>query len=352
MNKKWTLWTLLLFLTISFLTLPTNLANADNTSSQNQAKYTIQAELPDNQINKQVSFFDLKVTPGSSQDLKFKINNTDNVDHTYLVEVNQAMTNNNGIIDYSTHGSKLDPSQKYNIESMFPKPQKIAVASNTSQEVSLHMTSPNTDFKGMILGGIRILQLGQTDNIKQDNSKKLSVNNQFAYVLGVQIQQNTDAVKPNLRLEAAHVSKFNGTPDVAAELQNDTPTIINQGEVKASVTAQGGSQKLLQIDKKDMSIAPNTHFNLPVNLSNQSLKPGKYTMRIAAKGDNGTQQWNMARNFTITKNASNKLKKAAAVTATASQPNYKLIVTLAIIAALLIIALLIWNFKLQKGRRR
>jgi uncharacterized protein YfaS (alpha-2-macroglobulin family) len=101
-----------------------------------------------------------------------------------------------------------------------------------------------------------------------------------------------------------------------------------------------------------MSIAPNTHFNLPVNLSNQSLKPGKYTMRIAAKGDNGTQQWNMARNFTITKNASNKLKKAAAVTATASQPNYKLIVTLAIIAALLIIALLIWNFKLQKGRRR
>ncbi|AKP66261.1 DUF916 and DUF3324 domain-containing protein [Companilactobacillus ginsenosidimutans] len=353
MKRKWTLWIFgVLFIFLALFSSPKKVSAA-STDSNKGAKYTVQAEIPDNQINKQVSFFDLKVRPGTSQDLKIKINNTDSKDHSYVVEVNRATTNNNGIVDYSQHGLKPDSSLQLDIESIFPAPEKVTVPANSTKEVTLKMNVPHSNFKGMVLGGIRVMQENQVKKPKIIPGQKLSVQNQFAYILGLQIQRNTDTVKPDLKLTKAHVSKYNGQVDVAAQLQNDTPTLINEGEVKASITDQNGSTKIIEADKKNLTIAPNSNFNLPVNTANQSLKPGKYTMRIAANGDNKTQKWNLAKNFTITPSESKKLKKVAAqAPVSRTQPNYRLIVTLAVIAALAIIALLIWNFKLQRSGRR
>lgn len=321
-------------------------------AAASEPSYAVSAEIPDNQINRKVSFFDLKVTPGSSQDLKFKIMNNSSTQHQYLVEVNRASTNSNGIIDYTQHGTKKDPDLKFDIEAMFPKPQKVTVAANSSQEVTLHMTTPNEAFTGMILGGIRVIQLNQISKTDNTKGKNLITKNQYAYIIGVQIQQNTDAVKPDLKLRQGVVEKNNGKTDIAAKLANDAPTIINQAEVKATVTPVNKSNKLIQMDKHNMQIAPETNFDLPVNTSDQVLKPGKYTMYIAANGDNGTQKWQMQKNFIITKSEFKKLQKTAAATPTSvNQPNYRLIISLAILGALIIIGLLIWNFKLQRRGR-
>lgn len=317
------------------------------------AGYTVKAEIPDNQINKNVNFFDLKVTPGSTQDLKIQITNNDSQDHQYAVGVNQAVTNNNGIVDYSEHGLKKDASLKYDIESMFGKPQEVTVPANSTKEVTLKMTTPNAKFKGMILGGIRVIQLKQTTGQKANPGQVLKLKNQYAYVLAVQIQQNTDAVKPNLKLVKGLATNENSREVVAAQLQNNTPTLINQAEVKTEITPEDGSNIVLKSDKKNLTFAPNSTFDLGVNAMDQSLKAGKYTMRINAKGDNNTQAWSMKKNFVITKAEANELKQSAKTSpaAVASRPNYKLIVGLSILGAILIIALLIWNFKLQRHDR-
>lgn len=204
----------------------------------------------------------------------------------------------------------------------------------------------------MILGGIRVIQLNQISKTDNTKGKNLITKNQYAYIIGVQIQQNTDAVKPDLKLRQGVVEKNNGKTDIAAKLANDAPTIINQAEVKATVTPVNKSNKLIQMDKHNMQIAPETNFDLPVNTSDQVLKPGKYTMYIAANGDNGTQKWQMQKNFIITKSEFKKLQKTAAATPTSvNQPNYRLIISLAILGALIIIGLLIWNFKLQRRGR-
>lgn len=327
--------------------------SVDAAAQTQSANYTVQAELPDNQINKKVNFFDLKVTPNSTQDLKIRVNNNDTKDHQYLVEVNQAFTNSNGIVDYSQHGLKKDPSLKYDIESMFGKPQTVTVPANSSKEVVLKMTTPKGDFKGMILGGIRVMQLKQTNKPKNIPGKALNVQNQYAYILGLQIQQNTNAVKPVLKMDKGLATRENQREVIAARLQNSSPTLINQAQVKTEVTPEGGSNIVLKSNKKNLSFAPNSTFDLNVNNADQALKAGKYTMRISAKGDKGTQAWAMKKNFIITKAEANELSQTAknSPAAIASRPNYKLIIAIAALAAVLIVGLLIWNFKLQRNSR-
>lgn len=338
---------------LAFLGFFTFASHVDAATPPNTAGYTVQAELPDNQINKNVSFFDLKVTPNSTQDLKINIYNKDTADHKYRVEVNQAVTNSNGIVDYSLHGLKKDPTLKYNIESMFAKPETVTVSANSSKEVTLTMKTPKGEFDGSILGGIRVMQLDQTDN-QNTSGKVLSVKNQYAYVLGIQLQQKTDPVKPDLRLLKGLATRENRNEVIAAQLQNYTPALINQAEVITKITPQGKSNVVLRSDKKNLSFAPNSTFNLGVNAPGQSIGAGKYTMHIKAKGDNGTKEWNMKKNFVITKAQADELNEAAknSPKAVSNQPKYRLFVALAALVAALLIGLLIWNFKLQRRGRR
>lgn len=319
----------------------------------NTASYTVQAELPDNQINKNVSFFNLKVTPNSTQNLTIKINNKDSQDHKYAVEVNQATTNTNGIVDYSTHGLKKDKTLKYDIESMFGKPQKVEVPANSSKDVTLTMKTPKGDFKGSILGGIRVMQLDQTQNQNNPSGRVLNVKNQYAYVLGIQIQQNTNAVKPVVKLERGLATRQNNNEVIAARLQNSSPTLVNQAEVTTKITPEGQSNVVLKSDKKNLSFAPNSTFNFAVNAPGQSVGAGDYTMNVDVKGDNGVKEWKAHKNFVITKAEANELNVAAknSPKAIASQPKYKMFIILAVLIAAFVIGLLIWNFKLQRRSR-
>lgn len=326
---------------------------SDAATQPSAAGYTVQAELPDNQINKNVSFFNLKVTPNSTQNLTIKINNRDTTDHKYTVEVNQATTNTNGIVDYSTHGLKKDPSLKYDLESMFGKPQKVEVPANSSKDVTLTMKTPKGKFAGAILGGIRIMQLDQTQNQKTPQGRALSVKNQYAYVLGLQIQQSTDAITPKLKLIKGLATNQNNNEVIAARLENSKPTLINQAEVITKITPEGKSNVVLKSDKKNLSFAPNSTFNLTVNTPGQSVGAGKYTMKVDAKGDNGTKEWKQQKNFVITKSEANELNQAAqnSPKAISQRPKYRLFIALAALVGVLLIALLIWNFKLQRRGR-
>ncbi|MCH4008565.1 DUF916 and DUF3324 domain-containing protein [Companilactobacillus sp.] len=347
MRRLWTIVTTILMLILGICAFSPATANAATNTNQSQVKFSVTPQIPDNQINKNVNFYDLKVTPGSTQDIKFDIKNSDSKEHTFLVEVNKATTNANGIVDYSKHGLKKDPSTKYDIESMFPEPQKYTVQANSTETITLPLNAPKKDFKGMILGGIRIVQ-EDTKAPKNTPGKKFSIKNIYSYVLAVQIQQNTNAVNPTMKQIKAGLSTYNNGPDVAADLENTSPTLINQASINSYVTPQGSTKKVLQLSKKNLQFAPNSNFEFPVNYPNQSLKPGKYTMRVNVSGDNGIKTWNFTKNFTVTRKNAKGLNKVA----TAKKPNYTLFILAAILIALLIIGLLIWNFKLQRRNRR
>ncbi len=67
-----------------------------------EADFTVQAVLPENQVNQNVSYFDLLMEPGDKQTLEVVLTNKTDKPVDVQVEAITASTNRNGIIDYST----------------------------------------------------------------------------------------------------------------------------------------------------------------------------------------------------------------------------------------------------------
>jgi len=85
--------------------------------------YSVSPEPADNQIDKTISYYDLKVTPGQKETLKFKINNNDTNNHTYSIMINRATTDINGVIDYTEHNSVPEDKLNYNVENLVDYPR-------------------------------------------------------------------------------------------------------------------------------------------------------------------------------------------------------------------------------------
>ncbi|APX73189.1 DUF916 and DUF3324 domain-containing protein [Companilactobacillus allii] len=305
--------------------------------------YTVGADLPDNQIEKSGSYFNLKVTPGQSQDLTIKITNKDTTSHQYEVSINRGLTNQNGIIDYGTHGSEEKDGLEYNIESLVDDPQNVTVDGNSTKLVTLHLNAPKQAFSGIILGGIRVKELTSTS--KNSSKKGLTINNQYAYVIGLELRQNSDKIKPKLQLGDISEKQYNYYNYVSANLINPTPSIIDNLSINATVKNTKGKNVYTQ-NKTNLSMAPNSDFGYLIGSPKQTLKAGNYELVMDAKS--GSTIWHFDRKFTITTATAKKLEKTT-VAPKSSGPNYLLIAFIIAILLIMILVIFVYHKKYRKN---
>jgi len=62
---------------------------------------SVSTNIPDNQIDKNQTYFDLLMEPGKEQELEVVLRNNTDKEVTMLADVNTAITNDNGVVDYS-----------------------------------------------------------------------------------------------------------------------------------------------------------------------------------------------------------------------------------------------------------
>ena len=72
-----------------------------NKVSASEMSFSVQAVIPENQIDKSQSYFDLKMQPDQSQDLTVELYNNTEKDLTISVTPNAATTNQNGVVEYN-----------------------------------------------------------------------------------------------------------------------------------------------------------------------------------------------------------------------------------------------------------
>ena len=98
------------------------------TENEKRAGFTVQAVLPDNQINDRISFYHLLVQPGGTQTVEVKIFNSSAEKQTYQVEVIRAATNKNGLITYDERDKPADKSMQMPITNIAkPKNKEVSV---------------------------------------------------------------------------------------------------------------------------------------------------------------------------------------------------------------------------------
>lgn len=309
---------------IMLLFLPFGILIASVVVKANEFNFSVSAQLPDNQVNQNVSYFDLLLPIGEKQKLIVELSNS--TDKTVIVEANvaSATTNLNGVVEYSPNEIEPDKTLKYNIQNYAKISNEIILEPQTTQNVEIEVEMPNEVFSGVIAGGLTFKE--KAGEASKEEGQGLTINNEYAYVVALLMRQNEEALAPNLELNEVVAGQVNYRNVINANLSNTQMSYLNQMRVEASVQGVDDTSVLYQTNKESMQMAPNTNFDFPVALNGERLKPGSYQLKMTvfgqsnpegqyvAKNESGEEEkfdyrWEFTRDFIITAEEAKTLNK-------------------------------------------
>ncbi|GAB0169930.1 DUF916 and DUF3324 domain-containing protein [Lysinibacillus sp. CTST325] len=288
--RKNTLWTLFGILIVSLIWF-TPFASA---SQFNFGVYTV---IPENQIDKQKSYFNLKMEPSQKQTLTIQLKNDTEDDVIIEPKIHSATTNINGVVEYGPTTAERDSTLPYELGDLIQTDKEIRIPAKGSKELHLNITMPEEEFNGVLAGGITLEEKKESPEKTKDTNTGLSIENKYAYVVGITLQETDEIVKQDLKLHDVKAGQVNARNVINATLQNPTATYLNSFEVDAEVTEKGKTEVLYKSKKQDMQVAPNSNFDYPIQLNGEKFKSGKYTLHVKAKSSK--ESWEFTKDFTI-----------------------------------------------------
>lgn len=304
-SKKYFGW-----LAASLIMLGLAVTMQQQTVQAEKVTYSVAPIYPENQTNSDLGYYDLKVTPGLKQEVGLAIQNDGAEPITVDVTPNTAITNDNGLIDYSQNKVDYDNTLKYPFDELMSGVQRVTVPAKGSQNVMFTLTSPTEKFTGEILGGFYITQVNKSKvDQSLQHSKGASLTNQYSYVLGVKLHQTDETVKPRLRLNDVKAGLHNDHTAILANLQNIRANSVGEMSVKSEIRKVGQKKILYHNSRKDLQMAPNSNFDYAIDLNNTPIKAGRYNIKLKVKSNKGS--WILTKDFTITAKEANKYNPKA-----------------------------------------
>jgi len=270
---------IIVFLSTLLLLITTLLPFATTVKAAPDKSYAIQSILPDNQVNKSASYFDLKVTPNKDQSLKVLIANTGSKPIKVTAEVNNAYTANSGVIGYDKYKAMPYKSKLPSLTSLVvgKRKQVVTLAAGENKTVDFKVKSPSSEYAGIILGGVTT-----TASVSPTKSKNINIKNQVRYVKGVVLRSKDDGVMPDMHLTSAAPKAVAGSTGIAYKLDNIAPINVNKVSLKAEIT---NGSKVTNYSANNLQFAPNSQFDYFIPI--KKLDAGTYKAHISLKNDNG-----------------------------------------------------------------
>lgn len=277
-------------------------------AAEKSMNYQVKANLPASQHDPKATYFDLRLKPNQEETISIMVQNTDDQAHVFDVTPNTAITNENGVVDYSQAKKKADKTAPVNISSIISGEHKITVPANSKRNATFKIKMPAKAFDGGLLGGFNIAREGNDDAKSQKDS--VTIRNKFAYVIGLRITENDTLVTPHLKMNEIKAGLINYRTSVTTNLQNTKAVMISDMKVDAKIMKRGSDKVLHRTTKDNLAMAPNSNFNYAISWDNEALKAGKYTLDLTATEKSG-QKWHFTRNFEITSKKARESNKDA-----------------------------------------
>lgn len=252
-----------------------------------ELNFSVNPVIPDNQLDKDKTYFNLKMDSEQEQTLEVVLSNDTEEDVTVEVNVNQAVTNNNGIIDYNQQPDEYDTSLEYLIEDIVDYDEEVVVEAQSEVTYPITVQMPDDEIEGMILSGIHFQE--KEDKEKEDNKEGLE--NKFAYTVGLQLMMDESDIESDLKLHDIEPTQVNHRNVVTANLQNPEARILAPLEVHAAVFKEKGEEVLFEEENEDVRMAPNSNFGYTIPWDNQPFKPGKYRLELEASNEDDEWSW-------------------------------------------------------------
>lgn len=311
-----------------------------------ELNYSVETVIPDNQIDKKQSYFNLKMTPSQHQELVIHLRNDTDKDVEVTPSVHPATTNLNGVVEYGPSLTKLDDTAPYNIQDIVKSStDQIDIKAKSSVDYKLQVTMPEKAYDGLLAGGIYFEEKNQNKE-QSDKKSGMSIENQFSYVVAVLLNETDKEVTPEMALTKVEPGQVNARNVINSFLQNTQAAYIKNLKVVTDVKKKGKDEILYKSSKEEMQMAPNTTMSYPTALNGKELQPGVYNMHIVATS--GKLKWEFNKEFTIAGDVAKKLNKADV---TIKHDNSWLYVLLGILL-LLILVLLLFFMAWKKNKKK
>ncbi|RYL94084.1 DUF916 and DUF3324 domain-containing protein [Sporolactobacillus sp. THM19-2] len=257
--------------------------------------FSVTAIIPNNQIDKRQTYFDLRMVPKQTQTIQVRIDNISDQKITVIPSIINATTTLYGDINYTDKHAKMDESMKFPLTSIVKQVRPVTLNGRESRLLPLKLVMPEEKQNGVILGSIHFIEKNNS-TVETQKHPAVLVQNQYAYVIGLKLTEGT-AVQPDLHFNSIKKQTLNNQKIVSVNIQNSRPVIVHDLSVKTRLM-KAGSEKILQSSiRKNMRMAPNSNFDLPIIRNLASLHPGKYVVHLSAEA-NG-QSWKADRTFVI-----------------------------------------------------
>lgn len=305
-------------------------------STANQAGFSVKAILPENQKPGSLSYFDFELLPNEEKLIEIEIENSTSEEKKYLIEINSASTNINGVIDYSR--TEKDFTLPISMEDIALVDSEVVIAGGDSKKVPIKLKMPVKSFEGILLGGLRIREAGDKNNQKEQ------IGNSFSYTIALVIAQGDVTPPIELDMIGVSTSQVNKRNIINGNLQNISSTIVNNLTIKAQVYRAGETGKpIFKRTGESLRMAPNSNFNFGIETNNQPLKSGKYRMEVQAFVDE--KKWEWSEEFEITSEQAKKLNETAV-----ELESKNLFTHIIILSSILVLALFIIVYLILKNR--
>ena len=249
-------------------------------TTQTGAGFYVQARLPENQQNRNLSYFDLRVRPDQTQNLIIEITNEQNEPISVSVAAISASTNRNGIIDYKTPDVR-DKTLRTPFSSIATvKEDIIVVPANSSKTATVTVSMPELRFDGVILGGLVFTRLDSDT----EPTESTAIRNAFSYVLGVKLTETDVEVLPEFEVVEVISQTITYRPAFTHVIRNSKAAIAKNIQLEASVTDMDGILHAT-VSKANVDMAPNSVMPLAALVTDGVLIPGSYISDIRLEYD-------------------------------------------------------------------
>ncbi|MBS7577963.1 MULTISPECIES: DUF916 and DUF3324 domain-containing protein [unclassified Enterococcus] len=333
---------------ISIFMIKIDLAAADNVG------FSVTPIFPANQIDSTKGYFNLEMAAGEVQEIHLTLKNNKNQEITIISEIGPATTNDNGVVDYSESKiDDLDDTLKFNLADLVQYPKEVVIKPNESIDYIINITMPNKAITGLIAGGITFKEKNTnqtTNNSDTTNTNGIALKNEVQYMDAILIQQNSDPVTPEIKINNVKAGQNNARNVILANLQNPTSTYINNIESTVKVSKKGVDKVIYTQKTSSQQMAPNSNFNYTLNLENNTaFTAGEYVWKQTITS--GDYKWHFSKTFTITAKEANSLN-AEDVTIEKNDHLYLyFLIGFCCILTFIIILLVVRNQKLRRTQK-
>lgn len=327
---------------LSFLMVSFSRVSAAEETNMDVVGYSVEAVIPNNQIDKQKTYFDLMMEARQKQELTVAVYNNTNESITVNTAITNAYTNSNGLIVYDERKKPLDDSLELPLTELAKVDDQLTIEAGGTEYVTIQLTMPNEAFDGIVLGGI----LFEKENDNQESEASgFGIENRYAYVIGIQLRESEVVVTPELVLKDIKTGLENYRTAVTAIIQNPTARIISGLTLEGFITKidDADSEFEKKALKEDIRLAPNSTMDFIIDWENEPLEEGIY--EFSGRATTEEDEWLFEREFEI-KNDEARLMNKEAVNIERDYTPW--IIGLFVVLILIIIVLVVLLMKKKK----